>query len=69
MSRLEDLDGIKGRATIALWPEAAALLGCGRNTAYQLAKEGKIPTLQLGRTLRVPVPKLLAMLGDSQPAA
>ena len=29
--------------------EAARLLGIGRNLCYQLAKEGKLPAVRLGR--------------------
>lgn len=65
----DELDAIRGKATIPLWPDAARVLGCSRNVAYQAAREGKIPTLSLGRNLRVPVPKLLAMLGADQAPA
>ena len=32
---------------------AALVLGIGRQTAYQLAREGKLPVLRLGRRLLV----------------
>ena len=35
---------------------AAKLLGIGRSLAYELAREGKIPTLHLGKR-RIVVPK------------
>jgi excisionase family DNA binding protein len=44
-------------------PEAGELLGIGRDAAYAAAGRNEIPTLRLGRTLRVPVPKLLELLG------
>jgi hypothetical protein len=44
-------------------PQAGTLLGIGRDASYEAVKRGQIPTLTLGRSLRVPVPKLLAMLG------
>jgi excisionase family DNA binding protein len=56
---LADLDG---RLTCSV-PEAGQLLGIGRDAAYAAAARGELPTLQLGRTLRVPLPKLLALLG------
>ncbi|MBX5493277.1 MAG: helix-turn-helix domain-containing protein, partial [Chloroflexi bacterium] len=34
---------------VPLWPEAARLLGCSRNRAYELARLGVIPTLRLGK--------------------
>lgn len=36
-------------------PEAGKLLSIGRGTSYRLAKEGIIPTLRLGKKLRVPM--------------
>jgi excisionase family DNA binding protein len=59
MTRLAD---IAGKATITV-PEAGQLLGIGRDAAYTAAGNGQIPTLRLGRSLRVPVPKLLELLG------
>lgn len=65
------LAAIRGKSTVPLWPDAAQVLGCSRNVAYEAARRGDIPTLRLGRNIRVPVPKLLAMLGvdDNTPAA
>lgn len=48
-------------------PEAARLLGIGRDAAYRAATTGTLPTLRLGRRLVVPVPKLLALLGATNP--
>ncbi len=56
---LADFDG---RLTCSV-PEAGQLLGIGRDAAYAAAERGQIPTLSLGRTLRVPLPKLLVLLG------
>lgn len=65
-----ELEAIKGRGTIPVWPDAARVLGISRNSAYRAAAEGTIPTLKFGSRMVVPVPKLLAMLGiDDQPAA
>lgn len=63
----DDIEGIRGKATIPLWPDAANILGCSRNVAYDAARRGAIPTLRLGRNIRVPVPKLLALLGADGP--
>jgi excisionase family DNA binding protein len=56
------LTDIAGRPTISV-PEAGVLLGIGRDAAYAAAAAGQIPVLKLGRSLRVPVPKLLELLG------
>lgn len=61
------LNDIRDRPTISV-PEAGAVLGIGRDAAYAAAQRGEIPTLRLGRTLRVPVPKLLAMLEGTEGA-
>src|SRR5215217_1684671 len=44
-------------------PTAGRVVGIGRDAAYAAAARGEIPTLKLGRSLRVPVPKLLELLG------
>lgn len=43
-------------------PEVAVILGVGRNTAYDMAKSGVIPTIRLGSRLVVPGPALERML-------
>jgi hypothetical protein len=48
-------------------PTAGQVLGIGRDASYAAAARGEIPTLRLGRSLRVPVPKLLELLGASSP--
>jgi excisionase family DNA binding protein len=45
-------------------PEAGALLGLGRGSAYAAAKRGDLPTITIGcRKLLVPKATLYAMLG------
>ncbi|PWT86822.1 MAG: hypothetical protein C5B58_00785 [Acidobacteria bacterium] len=44
-------------------PEAARLLGLGRNAAYDAARRGDIPTLRIGRLLLVPKIPFHRMLG------
>ena len=34
--------------------ELAALLDIGRNAAYELVRSGKIASLRIGRTIRIP---------------
>ena len=43
-------------------PEAGRLLGIGRNSAYVAASCGQIPTIRIGRMLRVPKAALMRML-------
>jgi excisionase family DNA binding protein len=43
-------------------PEAGRLLGLARNGAYEAARRGEIPTIQLGRKIRVPTAKLKKMI-------
>lgn len=43
-------------------PEAGRLLGVGRNCAYEAARRGEIPTIRIGRMLRVPKAALRRML-------
>jgi len=47
-------------------PAAGHLLGIGRDAVYAAAQRGDIPVLHLGRSLRVPLPKLLELLGLPQ---
>jgi len=42
---------------------AARALGIGRSLAYELARQGRIPTCRLGRRLVVPKAALEKMLG------
>lgn len=42
--------------------EAAKLLRIGRGPAYEAVRRGEIPSVKLGRTIRVPRAALLSML-------
>jgi excisionase family DNA binding protein len=62
-------------ATITV-EEAGELLGLSRSAAYRAASEGQLPTIRFGRKLKVPTPRLLALLGapaerptDREPAS
>ena len=35
-------------------PEAGKILGYSRNTAYEAAKRGELPTIRFGKKIRVP---------------
>ena len=43
-------------------PEAGKWLGIGRNASYEAARQGEIPTIKIGRLLRVPIVALERML-------
>jgi excisionase family DNA binding protein len=49
------------RATVTV-PEAAEILGVGRNQAYEGVKSGQIPVIRIGHRLLVPLPALERML-------
>jgi hypothetical protein len=48
---------------------AAQILGIGRTVAYRLAKDGQFPVqvLRIGHSYRVPVLRLLELLGAPDP--
>ncbi|MGD9753797.1 MAG: helix-turn-helix domain-containing protein [Acidimicrobiia bacterium] len=53
-------------------PEAAALLGISRTTAYECVRRGEIPSLHLGRRIlitRTQLEQLLGPLTDAHPAS
>ncbi len=58
------LEEIRTRPTISI-AEVARVLDIGLNQAYAAAKAGDIPVLKLGRSYRVKVPALLALLGEA----
>jgi excisionase family DNA binding protein len=47
--------------------EAARVLRIGRASAYEAVRRGEIPSVHLGRTIRVPRSGLLLMLGEAAP--
>ncbi len=56
------------RPTITV-PEAGALLGLSRVSAYLAAERGDIPTIRIGRRLLVPTEALRRLLGMIEPPA
>jgi len=62
------LDEVRHLGTLPVWhptePDACDVLGIGRSRGYEMAERGELPVPRLGRILRVPVPALLAMLGE-----
>jgi excisionase family DNA binding protein len=54
------------RATLTV-PEAAKLLGIGRQLAYEGVKTGQIPVIKVGRRLLVPRAAVEKLLEDPKP--
>lgn len=52
---------IDGRLCVTV-PEAARMLGISRNFAYQLVREGKLPSIRLGKRVLIPLAALEKML-------
>ena len=50
-------------------PEAGALLGLSRNASYMAAKNGDIPTIRIGRLLKVPKAALDRLLNSGYRSA
>ncbi len=46
-------------------PEAGAKLGLGRNASYEAAARGDIPTIKLGKLLKVPRAAFDRMLSEA----
>ncbi len=44
-------------------PEAGKKLGIGRNSSYEAARKGQIPTIRIGNRLLVPIAAFHRMLG------
>jgi Helix-turn-helix domain len=47
-------------------PEPGEMLGLSRNASYDAAKRGDIPTIKIGKLLRVPKAAFHRMLDDKQ---
>jgi excisionase family DNA binding protein len=52
-----------GSALILTIDEAAAVLRISRQSAYEAARRGEIPTIRLGRRILVPRRALEALIG------
>jgi hypothetical protein len=51
-----------------LWPDAGQALGLSRNATYDAARRGQIPTIRLGKLLKVPTAALNRMLESASQA-
>jgi len=61
---------LKEKAVLPLWPETGKILSLSRGATYAAAHRGEIPTIRIGRLLRVPVRALEKMLDRAgEPAA
>lgn len=60
--------GPKAPQTVSV-PEAARMLGIGRNAAYDSVKRGELPALKFGKRLVVPMAALERMLNAGPPKA
>jgi excisionase family DNA binding protein len=49
--------------------EAAELLGIGRSKVYQLLADGTLPSVRIGKSVRVPVEKLRGWVESQMKAA
>lgn len=56
------MNGQDGKRLTITIDEAASRLGICRNSAYEAAKRGELPTIRLGGRILVPVAALQAML-------
>jgi excisionase family DNA binding protein len=67
MSRETEEPALNLPATVSI-EEAGRVLGYGRDTAYAAARNGKLPTILIGkRKRRVPMHRLLELLSSSDP--
>jgi excisionase family DNA binding protein len=47
---------------------AATVLGIGRRTAYAAAERGELPSVRVGRCIRIPTARFLRQYGFIEPA-
>jgi hypothetical protein len=59
---------IRTKPTVRIWPTAGRALDLGRNSSYDAARRGEIPTLKIGGRIVVPTALLRRMLGIGEAA-
>jgi excisionase family DNA binding protein len=59
---MADLEKVLSEPTISV-PEAGEILEISERSAYAAARRGEIPTVQVGRLMRVPTALFKRMLG------
>ena len=52
----------KNMITLDDWPETGQLLGLSKQSTYEAARRGEIPTIRIGRRLLVPTAGLRKLL-------
>jgi excisionase family DNA binding protein len=60
-SEIKVPDNWRSLATLTI-VQTSVLLGLGRNETYEAVKREEIPAIRVGRSWRVPVPRLVRML-------
>jgi excisionase family DNA binding protein len=50
-------------------PEAGEMLGLGRNASYEAARRGDIPTIRIGKLLKVPKAAFHRLLDETAKAS
>jgi hypothetical protein len=56
---------VSERLVYDLWPEAGEMLGLNRNATYAAAKRGDIPTIRIGKLIKVPKVAFERMLTEA----
>lgn len=49
-------------------PEAARMLGIARSLAYEMARDGRLPAVRIGKAVRVPRRRLEAWIDEQADA-
>ncbi len=65
------LPNAEEQPTVPVWPDTGRALGLSRQATYDGIQRGEIPSIRIGRIIRVPTAGLRKMLGldESHPAA
>ncbi len=58
--------GLEGLPTVLTIPETAKILRIGRNSAYEAARRGQIPTIKIGGRVLVPRKALERLLAEAK---
>jgi len=61
----EIINEIRSNLVVPLWPHAGRALGLSRGSTYAAAERGEIPTIKIGRLIRVPTRALEQMLDEA----
>ena len=65
------LPNAEEQPTVPVWPDTGRALGLSRQATYDGIQRGDIPSIRIGRIIRVPTAGLRKMLGldESRPAS